>query len=65
MMCVTLSGLTDANDKYSEKHGGGNYSQKSMINLAWKVRELSELNDNGRKITRQIYSVLRIPQLTW
>ncbi len=29
-----------------------------MINLAWTIRELSERNGNGRKLTRQIKNVV-------
>ena len=58
MTLYVRTGLSDANNLYSEKHESGSYSQKVMISLAWKIRELSGLNDEGRKLKVQISTVL-------
>ena len=40
--------LTKANTAYSEKQQSGRSSDKTLIELAWKVKELSDLNVCGR-----------------
>jgi len=45
-----LSELSQANTAYSEKAERDANRQKEMVHLAWKIKELSELNDQGRSL---------------
>jgi len=45
-----LSELSQANAAYLEKVERDANRQKEMINLAWKVKELSELNEQRRSL---------------
>ena len=67
-MCVTE--LTKANAAYSEKQQAGRGSDKALINLAWKVKELTDLNDYGRGVLRKVVGVIDLltrqnEQLVW
>ena len=42
--------LSTANNLYSEKLAHAKHNEKEMIVLAWKIKELGELNDIGRKL---------------
>ena len=46
--------LIKFNDTYSEKLQSSRQSKKELITLAWKVKELTELNQNGRKLHSDI-----------
>lgn len=47
--CHSL-GLTTSNDKYSEMHQTARHQEKVLINLAWEIRDLTELNQSGRTL---------------
>ena len=42
--------LIKATASYTEKQQAGKSNEKHLINLAWKMNELSMLNENGRKL---------------
>jgi len=42
--------LEASNNTYSEKMTHTKHSEQELINLAWKIKELSELNKMGRKL---------------
>ena len=46
--------LIKFNNTYSEKLQSSKQNEKELITLAWKVKELTELNDNGRKLHSDI-----------
>ena len=54
---LLLLELTKANATYSEKQQSGRSSEKTLIELAWKVKELSDLNDCGRGLLRKVAAV--------
>ncbi|XP_065917202.1 uncharacterized protein [Dysidea avara] len=51
--------LIKFNNDYSEKLQGGMQREKDLIVLAWKVKELTELNENGRELHRSAGCLLR------
>ena len=51
---VILLELIKFNNTYSEKLQSSKQNEKELITLAWKVKELTELNDNGRKLHSDI-----------
>ena len=46
--------LKSSNDTYSEKLQSNKYNDKDMINLSWKIKELDELSEIGRKLHAEI-----------
>ena len=46
------------NNDYSEKLQSRQHKEKEMINLTWKIKELSDLNQNGRKIFSQVNLII-------
>ena len=50
--------LTKANAAYSEKQQSGRSSEKTLINLAWKVKELTDLNESGRGLLRKVVAMV-------
>ena len=46
--------LTNVNNEYSEKLQSQQHKEKEMINLTWKLKELSDLNENRRKFFSQV-----------
>ena len=46
--------LKCSNDTYSEKFQSDKYKDKDLITLSWKIKELSELNEIGRKLHTEI-----------
>ncbi|XP_065899778.1 uncharacterized protein [Dysidea avara] len=51
--------LVKFNNEYSEKLQGSTQKEKDVIVLAWKVKELTELNENGRELHRCTSCLLR------
>lgn len=49
--------LSKANAAYSEKQQAGRSSEKTLMALAWKVKELSDLNDSGRELLRRLVAL--------
>ena len=56
--CFILE-LVKFNNEYSEKLQGSTQKEKDVIVLAWKVKELTELNENGRELHRCTSCLLR------
>ncbi|XP_065893229.1 uncharacterized protein [Dysidea avara] len=52
------SELAASNNRYSEKMMNVKHSEQELINLAWKVKELSELNEMGRKLYANITQLI-------
>ena len=50
--------LAASNNRYSEKMMNVKHSEQELINLAWKVKELSELNEMGRKLYANITQLI-------
>ncbi len=48
--CTCILALTQANTNYSEKQQSGKCGEKKPTELAWKIKELSELIESGRKL---------------
>ncbi|XP_065911420.1 uncharacterized protein [Dysidea avara] len=46
--------LIRSNDVYSEKLHSNKYNDKDLINLSWKLKELGDLNEMGRKLHSDI-----------
>lgn len=42
------------NDEYSEKESAGKSTSRNLFELAWDVKELSELNSTGRSLLVEI-----------
>ena len=55
MLCLELK---NSNDTYSRKLQSDHYKEKDLISLAWKVKEISQLDDMGRKCYRDISSIV-------
>ncbi|XP_065914473.1 uncharacterized protein [Dysidea avara] len=53
------SELKKYNDTYSEKLQSDKYSDKDMINLSWKIKELGDLNGMGRLLRTEIDRLFR------
>lgn len=51
---MLLAELKSSNDTYSEKLQSDKYRDKDLIALSWKVKELTELNEIGRKLHTDI-----------
>jgi len=51
--------LKKHNDIYSEKLQSSKYSDKDMITLSWKIKELGDLNDMGKLLHTEIDGLLR------
>jgi len=51
---VSLTELKRSNDTYSEKLQSSRYNDKDLINLSWKIKELGDLNEMGRKLHSNI-----------
>ena len=47
-----------SNNEYSEKLQSSRQNEKKMISLAWKVKELSELNEIGRNLCGSIKTLV-------
>lgn len=54
LSAVAFLGLIKFNNTYSEKLQSSKQSEKELIILAWKIKELAELNENGRKLHSDI-----------
>jgi len=54
----TSSALTKANNTYSEKLGTEKHREKEMIALSWKVKELDDLGEKGRKLHSDVNNLL-------
>ena len=50
--------MKNSNDAYSSKLQTDHYKEKDLISLAWKVKEISELDEMSRKCYRDIKEVL-------
>ena len=46
--------MKNSNDSYSSKLQSEKYKEKDLINLAWKIKEVSELDEIGRQCYREI-----------
>lgn len=55
--CTSIE-LKRAQSAYEEKQQSGHYSEKTLFNLAWKVKELEDLHKLGRELTVNL-SVIR------
>ena len=63
---MLLVELKSSNDTYSEKLQSNKYNDKDMINLSWKIKELDELNEIGRKLHAEIEVLSkRIDHCSW
>ena len=63
---MLLVELKSSNDAYSEKLQSSKYNDKDMISLSWKIKELDELNEIGRKLHVEIEALCkRIDQCLW
>lgn len=51
MLCLEIATY---NNEYSLKLQSGAQKEKELIILAWKVKELTELNENGRQLHRDV-----------
>ena len=51
---IFLTELIRSNDVYSEKLHSNKYNDKDLINLSWKLKELGDLNEMGRKLHSDI-----------
>ena len=47
---IIYTALQKANDEYSKKVESGSAKEKTLLNLAWKVDDLSRLNQSGRQL---------------
>ena len=45
--------LVKANNEYATKQQEGVSTEKLMMNLAWNVKDLNDLNDCGRKVIQE------------
>lgn len=50
--------LVKSNNEYSQKLKSSKQNEKEMMTLAWKVKELSELNESGRDLFSSINALL-------
>jgi len=50
--------LKSSNDAYSSKLQSDPYEEKELISLAWKVKEINQLDEMGRKCYRDIKEVV-------
>ena len=50
--------LKNSNDAYSSKLQSDHYKEKDLISLAWKIKEISQLNEMGWKCYRDISSIV-------
>ena len=50
--------LKSSNDAYSSKLQSDHYKDKDLISLAWKVKEISQLDEMGRKCYRDISNIV-------
>ena len=55
MLCLELK---NSNDAYSSKLQSDHYKEKDLISLAWKVKEISQLDEMGRKCYRDISNIV-------
>ncbi len=55
MLCLELK---NSNDTYSRKLQSDHYKEKDLISLAWKVKEISQLDNMGRKCYRDTSSIV-------
>ena len=46
----SLIALSKANEEYSTKLDSGQYNEKTMFALSWQIKELEDLNAQGRKL---------------
>ena len=49
-----LNTFYSINADYTEKQQSGKCSDKFSINLAWKIKELGNLNESGRKLIMDV-----------
>ena len=59
MLCLELK---NSNDAYPSKLQSDHY-KKDLISLAWKVKEISQLDEIGRKCYRDINSI--VEKIEW
>ena len=52
-----FSELKKSNGTYSEKLQSNKYSEKDLINLSWKIKELGDLNEMGRSLHTEVNSL--------
>ena len=57
---MLLTALAKANNAYSEKINGGKHKEKEMIALSWKVKELDDLGEKGRRLHSDIKDLLKL-----
>ena len=60
MLCLELK---NSNDAYSSKLQSDHYKEKDLISLAWKVKEISQLDEIGRKCYKDINSI--VEKIEW
>ena len=54
MWPIDVLEITTFNSEYSLKLQSGAQRERELIILAWKVKELTELNENGRQLHSDI-----------
>ena len=55
---LSLVEIIKFNNAYSEKLQSHVQKEKDLIILSWKVKELTELNENGRQLHRDTTSLI-------
>ena len=64
ILCIIA--LAKASQCYSEKQEAGKSREKHLVYLAWKVKELSDLNESGRKLSVDVKCLLdKVQDLNW
>ena len=48
----------ETNSQYAEKQVAGKGSEKVLMRLAWKVKELTDVNEYGRKLYTDLTSLI-------
>ena len=47
----SITVLQRSNEEYSKKQEAGNATDKSMFKIVWDIKQLEDLNANGRQTT--------------
>ena len=54
LLCVIIAEIIKFNNAYSEKLQSHVQKEKDLITLSWKVKELTELDQNGRPLHSEL-----------
>ena len=58
LLCVIIEEIIKFNNAYSEKLQSHVQKERDLITLSWKVKELTELDQNGRQLHRDTSSLI-------